>query len=155
MAAGCERHDGIEKRLGLGDHLVAARFVVTAASLARVVRDRIGAIERVVQTAPARVRRVQRVAGVGEGDHELRAANLADLFVDICGLDLVCRRLRLKIADLLEEGRVGVHVERLALVGAVPAIDLGLQRITESQEFTIFRSQFGDDGGQPRPECVG
>ena len=95
MAAGRERHRGIQKRLGLGDHLVAARLVVAlAALLARVMRDRIGAVERVVEAAPARIGRVQRIARVGQGHDELRPADLADLLVDIGGLDRLGRAAR-------------------------------------------------------------
>ena len=155
VAAGRERRGGVEERLGLGDHLVAARLVVAVASLARIVRDRVGAVESIIQAAPAGIRRVQRIAGVGQGNDELRSADLADFLVDICRLDLVGRGLRQEIADLLEEGRIGVHVERLALVGAVPAVDLGLQRVADGEQFAVFRSQFGDDGGKPGPECVG
>ena len=53
MAAGRERHGGIEERLGLGDHLVAARLVVALAAFARIVRDRVGAVERIVQRCPS------------------------------------------------------------------------------------------------------
>ena len=155
VAAGRQRHGGIEKRLGLGDHLVAARLVVALAAFARIVRDRVGAVESVVKAAPARIRRVQRVAGIGQGHDELRSADLADFLVDIGGLDLVRRRLRQQIADLLQERRIGVHVERLALVGAMPAVDLRLQGVAEREQFAVFRPQISDDGGEPGPERVG
>ena len=154
VAAGRQRHGGIEERLGLGDHLVAARLVVTLAAFARVVRDRVGAVEGVVERAPARIRRVQRVARVGQRHDQLRAADLADLFVDIGGLDLLRRRLRHEIADLLQEGGVGVEVERLALVGAVPVVDLGLQRIADLEQLAVLRPQLLDDGGEPGPERI-
>ena len=155
VAAGRERHGGVEEGLGLGDHLVAARLVEALAALARIVRDRIGAVEGVIQDAPARIRRVQRVAGVGQGNDELRSADLADLLVDIGGLDLLRGRLRQEIADLLEEGRIRVHVERLALVGAMPAVDLDLQRIAEGEQLAVFRPELLDDGGDTGPECIG
>ena len=91
VACGRERHGGIEEGLGLGDHLVAARLVVALAALARIMRDRIGAVEGVIERAPARIRRVQRIARIGQRHDELRAADLADLLVDIGGLDLVGR----------------------------------------------------------------
>ena len=49
VAAGRERRGGIQKRLGLGDHLVAAGLVVALAGLAWVMRDRIGAVKRIVE----------------------------------------------------------------------------------------------------------
>ena len=155
MAAGRERHGGIEEGLCLGDHLVAARLVVALAALARIMRDRVGAVEGIIKAAPARIGRVQRIAGVGEGHDELRAADLADFLVDIRGLDLLRRGLRQQIADLLQERRIGVHVERLALVGAMPVVDLRLQRVADGEQFAVLRPQFPDDGGKPGPERVG
>ena len=154
MAAGRERHGGIEERLGLGDHLVAARLVVALAAFGRIVRDRVGAVEGVVERAPARVCRVQCIARIGERHDQLRAADLADFLVDIGGLDLLGRRLRDEIADLLQEGGIGVEVERLALVGTVPVVDLGLQRVAESQQRTVLRPQVPDDGRNPGPERI-
>ena len=82
VAAGGERHGGIEEGLGLGDHLVAARLVVAFSAFARIVRNSVGAVEGVIERAPARIRGVQRVARIGEGHDELRAADLADFLVD-------------------------------------------------------------------------
>ena len=99
VAAGRERHGGIEKGLGFRDHLVAARLVEALARFTWLVRDRVGAVERVVEAAPARVGGVERIARIGEGDDELWPADLPDLFVDIGGLDLMGRRLRQQISD--------------------------------------------------------
>ena len=155
VASGRQRHGGIEKRLGLGDHLVAARLVVALAGFARIVRDRIGAVERIVKAAPARIGGVQRIARIGQRHHQLRPADLADLLVDVGGLDLVRRRFGQQIADLLQERRIGVHVERLALVGAMPAVDLRLQGVADRQQFAVPRSQIAQDGGKPGPEGIG
>ena len=119
------------------------------------MRDRVGAVEGVIEAAPARVRRVQRVARIGEGNDKLRSADLADLFVDIGGFHLLRRRLGEEIADLLQERRVGIDVERLALVGAVPIVDLGLQGIADRQKLAVFRPEIADDGGKPGPERIG
>ena len=102
------------------------------------MRDRVGAVKRVVQAAPARVRGVQRVARIGQRHHQLRPADLADLLVDIGGLDLLGRRLRQQIADLLEERRIGIDVERLALVGAMPVVDFRLQRVAHRRAIRDF-----------------
>ena len=155
MAAGRQRHRGIEKRLGLRDHLVAARLVVALAGFARIMRDRVGAVEGIVQAAPARIGGVQRVARVGQRHHQLRPADLADLFVDVFRLDLVGRGLRQQIADLLQEGGIGGHVERLALVGAVPVVDFGLQRIADREQLSVPRREIAQDRGKPGPEASG
>ncbi len=65
------------------------------------------------------------------------------------------RRLRQEIADLLEKCRVRFHAERLALVGAVPAVDLRLQCVADLEQRMIFGSQIANDGGEPRPERIG
>ncbi len=155
MACGRERHGGVEEGLGLGDHLVAARLVVALSAFARIMRDRVGAVEGVVERAPACIGGVQRIARIGQRHDQLRTADLADLLVDISGLDLVGRGLRLEITDLFQEGGVCVDVELLALVGAMPAVDLVLQGIALLQELAVLRSEIPDDGGKPGPECVG
>ena len=153
MAAGGKRRGGVEKRFRFGDHPVAARLVI-ALGLAGLVRDDVGAVERVIEAAPARIGGVERVARVGQRHHELRAANLADLLVDVRRLDRLCRRLGQQIADVLQERGVGVHVERLAFLFAVPAIDLGLQRIARLQEIAQLRREIAHDPCEPRPERI-
>ncbi len=154
VASGGERHGGIEKSFRFGDDLVAACLVVALAGFTGFMRYRIGAIKRIVKAAPAGVGGVQRVAGVGERHHQLRSANFSDLFVDICCLDLLGGRLRQEIADLLEQCGVRIHVERLTLVGAVPAVDFRLQGVAHREQFSVFRRKIFDDGGEPCPECV-
>ena len=154
MASGRQRHGVVEKRLGFCDHLGAARLVVALAGLRGIVRDRIGAVEGVVKAAPARVRGIQRIARVRQRHHKLRPADLSDLVIDIGGLDLLGRGLRQEIADLLEEGGIVVHVERLALVGAMPAVDLGLQRVADREQLAVLRTQVADDRGQAGPESI-
>ncbi len=155
VAAGRQRHGGIEEGLGLRDHLVAARLVETLGPLAGLVRDRVGAVKGVVKTAPARVGGVERVARIGERHDQLGSADFPDLFVDIGCLDLLGRGLRQQISDLLQKCGVGVEVDRLALVGAVPVVDLRLQGVAEGKQLAISRRQIADDGGQSCPERVG
>jgi hypothetical protein len=118
------------------------------------MRDRVGAVEGIVQRTPARIRRVQRIARVGEGNDELRPADLADLLIDIGGLNLVRGGLGEEIADLLQERGIAVEVE-LALVRAMPAVDLVLQGVAHLQQFAVLRPEVAEDAGKPRPECIG
>ena len=46
------------------------------------IAQRIGAIQRVIQAAPAGVRRVQRKAGVHDRHNQLRAGQIGDLGID-------------------------------------------------------------------------
>src|SRR5437879_5659442 len=112
---------------------------------------RIGTIKSIVQAAPAGGGRVERVARVGEGDDQLRSANFSDLFVDIGGFDLLGRRLRQQIADLPEKRRVRIHVERLALVGTMPAVDFRLQPVAHREQLTIPWSKIAEDRREPGP----
>ena len=155
VASGRQRHGRIEKRLCLGDDLVASDLVVALAAFARFVRDCVGAVKRIVKAAPARVGGVQGIARIGERYDELRSANLSDLFVDIGCLDLPVWRLRQQIADLLEKCRVRIEVERLALVGAVPAVDFSLQGVAHREQLAVPRSKIADNGREPGPERVG
>ena len=155
VAAGGERYGSVEEGLGLCDHLVATRLAKALAALARIVGDRIGAVERVVKTAPAGVCSIQRIACIGEWHHELWSANLADFLVDVGGLDLVGRRIRQEIANLFQESRIGANVERLAFVGPMPVVDFRLQAVTDGEQLAIFRCQIAYDGGKPGPERIG
>ena len=79
-ATTCERYGGIEEATRIGNHCIAARCVIaTGAGCGGI--EHIGAIERVIKAAPARIGGVQRVAGVGDGHHELRSGNVGDLIV--------------------------------------------------------------------------
>ncbi len=142
------------KALCLGDDFVASRLAVALGTLAGVVRYRVGSVKCIVEAAPARVGGIQGVARIGEGNDELRPANLADFFVDIRCLDLLRRRLRQEIADLFQECGIRIHVERLALVGAMPAVDFRLQGVARLEQFMISGSEIADDGGEPSPESV-
>jgi hypothetical protein len=37
----------------------------------------------------------------------------------------------------------------------MPAVDLGLQRVSEREQLAVFRPQLLDDGGDAGPECIG
>jgi hypothetical protein len=138
----------------LGDDLGSACLVVALTGFTGFVRYRIGAVKRIVKAAPTGIGGVQRVARIGERHHQLRSAKFSNLLVDICCLDLLGGRLRQQIADLLQECGVRIHVERLALVGAVPAVDFRLQGVAHREQFSVLRRKIFDDGGEPCPECV-
>jgi hypothetical protein len=127
----------VEKALDLRDHLGAARLVVALASLARIARDDVGSVERVVEASPARFRGVQRVAGIRERDDELGSADVANLFVHIHDTVLPARGLRKQIPNPLQEGGIGRDIERPALGGAMPAVDLALKRIAEREQSLV------------------
>jgi hypothetical protein len=94
------------RNVGGGDHALAAHRIEAAAALGAVVlRDRVGAVEGVVEAAPAGVGGVQRIAGVVDRHHQLRAGDAGDLGSTLAVVMLKVRPLRLQVADLGQEGR--------------------------------------------------
>ncbi len=153
MRALGERRDLVEEALGPGEHLAAANGIVAAAAGgAAVLGQCVGAVERVVEAAPAGVGRVERVARVGDGNDELRAGDARDLVVDAGGVDGEVGAFRHEIADLGEESLVRGQVERLALARAVPVVDLGLQIVALFQQRAVLRRQVVNQAIEARPE---
>ena len=78
----------IQKPACIGNNLFAARRVVAAASLSTdLLRDHIGAVKGIVQTAPARVGGVEGVACVHDRYHQLGCGNTRHLGVHILSGD--------------------------------------------------------------------
>ena len=156
MAARGERRDGVEHLPRLGDDLGAAGGIVAlAAGSIALVGDRIGAVERIIEAAPAGVGGVQRIAGVGHGHDQLRPGDAGDGVVHILGADGGGGGLGQEIADLAKEGLVSDRVMGLALVGHMPGVDLGLQIVAHRQKRRRAGSEFGENGGEAAPEGVG
>ena len=156
VRAGGERGDQVERRLGLGDHAGAAHGIVGfPLAGAAILGDRVGAVERIVEAAPARVGRVERVAGVRDRHHELRPGDLGDLRVDVGGGDRLRLGLRLEIADLVQETHVGGLVGRPGAMLAMPGVELRLQGVAVGEQLAVARPQLGDERGEPGEERVG
>ena len=65
-----DREGFIQKHAGAGDDACTASPLIAAGRGGRA--HGIGAVEAVIQTAPAGVGRIQRIARVGDRDHQLR-----------------------------------------------------------------------------------
>src|SRR6185437_12075997 len=50
---------------------------------------------------------------------------------------------------------IRLHVERLAFVGTMPAVDFRLQGIAHREQLAILGREIADDGGKPGPERIG
>jgi hypothetical protein len=99
--AGLQRRGLVEEAAGVGDDLVTTHLVVFRCLLgAPVLGDDIGAVERVIQRAPARVGGVEREPRVQHGHHQLRARGGGDLVVDARGGDGEIAGFGLQVADL-------------------------------------------------------
>ncbi|KAG1173677.1 hypothetical protein G6F35_016731 [Rhizopus arrhizus] len=92
-----KRSGGIQESAGARDDGGAAVGVVALAGVARRGGNGVGAVERVVQAAPARVGGVQRVARIRHRHDQLRAGLLRDFGVDVVGRGLHAGRLRQQI----------------------------------------------------------
>ena len=152
-------HGLVEEPAGIRDDLVTADLVVpppdpAAFSAPSALRDDVGAVQRVVQRAPAGVRGVQGEPRVEHGHHQLRARGGGDLVVDAGGGDGEVVGFRLQIADLGEELLVGLRVDRLDDPVPVPLVDLGLQLVAAGQQVLILRCQIGDHLVDAGPEAV-
>ena len=80
---------GIEKLGRVANNRGAARGIVGAgAFLPVIVTDCVGTVQRVVQTSPARVSRIDCKPWVRHRDDELRTRHLGNFAVDILGFDV-------------------------------------------------------------------
>ena len=130
VAALGEREQLVQQGVSGRDHLGAALLVVAGCELV-VLRERVGAVERVVERAPPGVGRVECVTRHRGGHHQLGACDLGDLAVH-AGDGQVRGRVRNQVADLGEERGVGVRVARAVL--AVPRVDTFLQLVAAREQ---------------------
>ena len=148
-----QRGRGVQKMAGKGNHFGAAFFIEAGAfGTAVVFRDGVGAIQRVVQAAPARVGGVECVAGVQDRHHQLRAGLHGQLVVHVGGGGLHVAGLRNDIADGFQEFAVAGHVGNWAGVRLVPGVQLGLQAVAFGQQRNVARCQVAHDGVKTLPE---
>lgn len=145
----------IQERLGAGDDGAAAGLIEAFAALGAVgIRDRVCAVERVIQAAPAGVGRVQGVARVADGDDELGAGDAGDFRIDVAGLDREGGGLGQEVADFAQERLVCGLVGGGGGVGLVPGVDLRLQRVAVGEEGAVAWGHVGDELGEAGPERV-
>src|SRR5690606_18773596 len=112
----------------------------------------VGAVERVVEAAPAGVGGVEGIARVGYGHHQLRTGDVSDLGIDVGSVDGEIRSLGDQIADVAEEGLVGGKVEKLPRARAMPIVDLRLQRIALCEKIAVPWRQVVHDAVEVSPE---
>src|SRR5690606_7033941 len=149
--------DGIvHEATGKVDDFGAPHGVVGAAARgAAVFGDGVGTVERVVQAAPARVGRVQGIAGVGDGNHQLRAGLLGEFDVEPVGAHGDGGGSILQIADLAQETLIGGLIGYGAGIAAMPVVQFGLDAIAFGQQGAVAGGQFvhqfvkaGPEGGR-------
>ncbi len=152
MRAGGERRDAIKQVAGPGDDFGAADGVVaTAACRAIGLGNDVGAVERVIEAAPAGIGGIERIARIGDRHDQLRSGDFGDFRIDLRRRHGEGRRLRLEIADALEKGDIGFLVDRLRLVVAMPEIDFSLQGVAMIEQSAVARRQVAQQCGKAGP----
>ena len=153
VAGADQGHHLVQKLRRSGDDELAARRVVARAFFAaRRFRDDVGAIQRIVEAAPARVRGVQGIARVHDRHYQLGAGDARDLVVDARCFNHEVGRLGQQVADLLQKRLVGRRIERLSASAAMPVVNRGLQRVASLEQRPILRREVSQHGGETRPE---
>ena len=150
MTAACEpiRERGrlVEEVVRPRDHASASRGIEPAGSRGVIVAgDDIGAVQRIVEAAPAGVGGVERVASVVDRDDELRAGDQRDLVVDVRGLDPEVVAGGEQVADGLQEDPVLGRIDGLCRALCVPCVDLSLERVPPIEQRTVLRPEFPND----------
>ncbi len=152
VAAVGQRQVAVEEVAHPGDHRAGACLVQAAAYRAGMLGEHVAAVDGVIQRAPARIGRVQGVAGVVHRHHELGRGDVCDLRVHVFGFDFEIRPLGYQIADGLQEAAVGGRFEG---VFDVPFVDLALQLGAAFQQRAVARGETRHQPGEPGPEAVG
>jgi len=156
MAALSQRRRLIQKLAGQRDHAGAAAWIVGLALLQPVILgNHVGAVQGVIQAAPARIGGVERIARVHHRHHQLRPGNVRNLVIHVFGRDLEILALGQQIADVLQELSIDRQVVCLALMLVIPGVELGLQRIAPGQQLAVARGQLFDDPCESLPERLG
>ncbi len=131
-------------------HARTAAAVVAAGR--RRAAHRVGPVIGVVKRAPARIRGIHRVAGVGDRHDKLRAGHLGNLRVDVFGVDAEIFALWNEIADFLQKRLVGLVIMRLVAAFTVPVVQLGLQVLAFLKQLSVSWSKLMDQFRHALPE---
>jgi hypothetical protein len=134
------------------DRRAAYGVVGARARRAVVLGQHVRAVEGVVETAPPGVGRVQGIAGIGGGHHQLRPGDGRNLGIHARGGDGEGFSLGHGVADGLEKCFVLGRVVRAAGPFAVPRVDLFLQVFAFLQQFAVARGEVADEAFQGSPE---
>ena len=94
---------------------------------AAILRNGIGPVKRVVETAPSCVRGVKGITGIHHRNNELGPRDGGNFGVDPIGFDNKRTTFINEISDLLQKGFVFGGIEVLSPAITVPGVDLPLQ----------------------------
>src|SRR5690606_3572082 len=118
----------VEEGGGTGyDGGATGRMVTLARREVAGLVDDITAIERGIETAPARIGGIEGEAGIHDRHDELGAGHGGDFGIDIPGGDGEIGTRGDEIANFAQEGAIGIAIDLLAGIGLVPGIDAALE----------------------------
>src|SRR5690606_23518585 len=155
MARPIERKGPVEKIGHPGeDGSATGGVVLLARRQIAVAANGVGAVERVVETAPAGIGGIEGVAGIADRHHELRAADRGDLRIEPIRADGKRARLLDQIADAAQKALISGRVVGDRAVFAVPVVDLALQFVAARQQACIGGHMLPDQRREPVPEPI-
>jgi hypothetical protein len=120
------------------DNLVASFGIIAFPLLATVVfRDHIGAVQRVIQTAPAGIGGIQGITGIHYGYDQLWPGHYGDLVIHVgCGNSKILT-FRNEITNVGQKRLVFISIDELALPFPMPGVDLALQLFPFRQQSLV------------------
>uniref|UniRef100_A0A1X7TJ97 Uncharacterized protein n=1 Tax=Amphimedon queenslandica TaxID=400682 RepID=A0A1X7TJ97_AMPQE len=158
VGAGFERQCAIQEAHGPGDHLPPSLRIEAACAALPSAGNDIASVKRIEKASPAGVGGVEGIAGVVDGDHQLRTGEARDLAPrsPVIGVVFVIAERwiglrkgieRHDIADGFQEGAVigGVESASLSAKRQMPIIDLRLQPIAFFEQGPIGGAEFLDN----------
>ena len=149
-----ERHGVVEELPPSSDDGGPTRRIVVGTRFELALRrDRVGAVEGVVQGAPSGIRGIDGEAGVEQGHNELRSGLIGDLGVDSCRSDREVCGIGLEVADPGQECAVFFGVGLTGL-SQVVGVDLRLELITPREQAPVVRCEVVDESTRASPEFV-
>ena len=152
VAAAGERGDLVEEAAAPGYHFRPSRRVVTPRRWRRA--KRVGAVQRVVEAAPAGVGGVQGIARVAQRNDELGSGDRGDLRIDALGADGEGRRRVDQVIDLAEEGFLLGRRRHLAAKRCVARVDPRLQIVALAQQPPVLGRQLAQQAREAKPEAL-
>ena len=155
-----ERDRFVEKIVRPRDHAPRARRVDAAGpwagfGAALLAGDDVGAVQRIVEAAPAGVGGIERVAGVVDRHDELGAGDPRDLVVDVRGVDLKLVADRGEVADGFQECAVLGRIDGLRRALLMPCVDPRLEPAPPFEQRAVLRPEVPDDVRERAPERLG
>src|SRR5690606_37249138 len=140
----------------VGNHFFATHRIVAAFAAGAVFfADGIGAIQGVIQAAPARIGGIQGIADIGNGNHQLRATLVGNVVINIGRTDLEIGRYGFQVTDFFQKRLISGHIFNRAGVLAVPAVKFGLDAVALGKQCLVFGGQVVNQGIKALPESLG